>query len=1191
MVLAEFFIPHGHCYLWKPGLVGLHVVSDALTALAYYSIPLTLTYFVTKRRDIPFNWIFLLFSAFIISCGTTHILEIWTLWHPNYWLSGFIKAFTAIVSLYTASELVSLLPQALAIPSTAQLEKEIKERQKAEAALLNEKTHLAQAQKVAHVGSWEFDLATEKIAWSEETFRIYGLDPRQVTPTLSEHWQRIHPDDRTLWDKTVNQLAGGKSCQLEFRIVRPDGQVRHIFGQGEPIFNSDGQVHKLFGTVLDITDRVAAQARERLFGAIALSVHQSLELDEILDTTVTEVRQLLQTDRVLIYRFNRDCSGQIVVESVGAGFPAVLDTTIYDPGFGEEYAQLYLQGRVAAIVQSAPAEPIANIHTADLNQCYVELLAPFQVTANLIVPILAGGKVWGLLIVHHCRGERHWQSYEIELLKQLATQVAIALQQSELYSIVQAELIERQRIEQELRVSEERYRSVVTVMSEGIVLQQADGEITACNASAERILGLTAQQMQGLTSVDPRWQAIYEDGLPFPGELHPAMVTLRTGKPQSNVIMGIHKPDGLLTWIAINSQPLIHPGETRAYAAVTSFSDITERREAEEKLRKSEANLAAAQRVAHLGDWEFDVLTQEITWSEELFRIFGLDPTEPEPTFDEHLQQIYPDDRALWQEVVGQALASGNCYKFDFRIVRPNGQVRYLEARGEAVFNEQGQVVKLFGTSLDITDRKRIEEALRTSEQRLRYLVSSSPSVIFSAKPDGDHGATYISENVVNLLGYEAREFLEDSSFWADRIHPDDVERIFAGTAKVFEQEFYSHEYRFRRADGTYCWLLAQLRLMRDEAGFPTEILGYLLDISDRKRTEATLQEAERRWRSLLENVQLLVVGLDRMGNVEYVNPFFLSITGYTQAEVLGKNWFENFLPPSHQQQVNTVFHEVLEDNFHTHYINPILTKSGEERFIAWNNTLLRDTEGNIIGTTSIGEDITQRQTVERIKNEFISIVSHELRTPLTAIRGSLGLLATGIYDKKPEKAKRMVEIALIDSDRLVRLVNDILDLERLDSGKVTLVKEVCEAAALMQQAVEGMQALADSAGISLCVSPVSAQVWVAPDSIIQTLTNLLSNAIKFSSSNTTITLTAQPQSEHVLFQVKDQGRGIPTDKLEAIFGRFQQVDVSDSRQKGGTGLGLAICQSIVQQHGGRIWAESTLGQGSTFYFTLPVPE
>ena len=120
MVIAEFCIPHGHSYLWKTELVGLHLVSDALTALAYYSIPLMPPYFVTQRRNVPFNWIFLLFGAFIVSCGTTYIVEIWTLWHPNYWLSGLIKAFTAVISLYTASELMSLLPQALATPSTAE---------------------------------------------------------------------------------------------------------------------------------------------------------------------------------------------------------------------------------------------------------------------------------------------------------------------------------------------------------------------------------------------------------------------------------------------------------------------------------------------------------------------------------------------------------------------------------------------------------------------------------------------------------------------------------------------------------------------------------------------------------------------------------------------------------------------------------------------------------------------------------------------------------------------------------------------------------------------------------------------------------------------------------------------------------------------------------------------------------------
>jgi PAS domain S-box-containing protein len=284
------FIPHGHCYLWKPELVALHLVSDALTALAYYSIPLTLTYFVAKRRDVPFNWIFLWFGAFIISCGTTHIMRIWTLWHPNYWLSGSLKALTAIISIYTAFELVSLLPQALTIPSTAQLETEIRQRKRIEAALLKEKTHLAQAQKVAHVGSWEFDLATQDITWSDETFRIYGLDSEQAAPTLAEHRQKIHPEDTTVWDTTVYHLVRGKPCELEFRIVRPDGQIRHLLGQGEPIVNAEGQVHKLFGTVLDITERVAAQQQER---------DKALQLEQTLKQLQRTQAQLVQNEKMI----------------------------------------------------------------------------------------------------------------------------------------------------------------------------------------------------------------------------------------------------------------------------------------------------------------------------------------------------------------------------------------------------------------------------------------------------------------------------------------------------------------------------------------------------------------------------------------------------------------------------------------------------------------------------------------------------------------------------------------------------------------------------------------------------------------------------------------------------------------------------------------------------------------------------
>ncbi|XZO01251.1 MAG: ATP-binding protein [Microcoleus sp.] len=262
----------------------------------------------------------------------------------------------------------------------------------------------------------------------------------------------------------------------------------------------------------------------------------------------------------------------------------------------------------------------------------------------------------------------------------------------------------------------------------------------------------------------------------------------------------------------------------------------------------------------------------------------------------------------------------------------------------------------------------------------------------------------------------------------------------------------------------------------------------------------------------------------------------------------------------------------------------------GTIRFCRVKTAPIISEEGQLIGHVGTAIDITESQEIDKMKNEFISIVSHELRTPLTSIRGSLGLLAAGVLKNQPETAQQMLEIAKNDTERLVRLVNDILDLERLDSSQVTLNKQWYDVADLIEESVKSVQALADESKINLSILSKSAQIWVERDRIVQMLVNLLSNAIKFSPALSTVTVSVEDWGDRVLCQVKDSGRGIPADKLENIFGRFQQVDASDSRQKGGTGLGLAICRSIVQQHGGRIWAESLVGEGSSFYFTLPAP-
>jgi len=239
---------------------------------------------------------------------------------------------------------------------------------------------------------------------------------------------------------------------------------------------------------------------------------------------------------------------------------------------------------------------------------------------------------------------------------------------------------------------------------------------------------------------------------------------------------------------------------------------------------------------------------------------------------------------------------------------------------------------------------------------------------------------------------------------------------------------------------------------------------------------------------------------------------------------------------------------------------------------------------------------LIERSQLDALKNEFVSTVSHELRTPLTSIRGALGLLSSGLIGDVDEKALNLLRIALTNTDRLIRLINDILDIERMESGRAPLQIRRCSLRDLCQQAIETMTSMADVNSVHLeLVSSLGHDNAPEPlffdgdsDRILQVLTNLLSNAIKFSPADSTVCIHTEATSDSILLKVSDEGRGIPSDKLDSIFDRFQQVEPADARHKGGTGLGLSICRSIVQQHSGSIWAQRNTGLGTTFYVMFP---
>jgi PAS domain S-box-containing protein len=364
-------------------------------------------------------------------------------------------------------------------------------------------------------------------------------------------------------------------------------------------------------------------------------------------------------------------------------------------------------------------------------------------------------------------------------------------------------------------------------------------------------------------------------------------------------------------------------------------------------------------------------------------------------------------------------------------------------------------------------------------------------------------------------------------------------------------------------------------------------------ELDERQHTQEALSISQTRFEGILSIADDAIISIDGHQCITLFNQGAEKIFGYSAQEIMGKP-LDLLLPMRFSEQHRLYVTDFGKSPYQARSMGERreifgLRKDGTE-FPAEASISKLNMDSECVYTVIL-RNITERKKIEKMKDEFVSVVSHELRTPLTSIHGSLGMLASGLLPTDSEQGKRLLQIATDSTDRLVRLINDILDIERIESGKVKMQRENCNLDELISSALNIMQPIANKAGVILSISSLSVQLWVDPDRIVQTLTNLLSNAIKFSHSNSTVWLTAQQQKNEILLTIKDTGRGIPVDKLDSIFERFQQVDSSDSRNHEGTGLGLAISKSIVQQHGGKIWVESALNRGSSFYLTLPVYE
>lgn len=359
----------------------------------------------------------------------------------------------------------------------------------------------------------------------------------------------------------------------------------------------------------------------------------------------------------------------------------------------------------------------------------------------------------------------------------------------------------------------------------------------------------------------------------------------------------------------------------------------------------------------------------------------------------------------------------------------------------------------------------------------------------------------------------------------------------------------------------------------------------------------ADLRRMARRTETLLTSVGDGIYGVDADGLITWVNPSGAQALGHPIDSLVGQRAHDLFHAPGVDGTAfpydGCYIAEAIASGTVTSAEEDVYVRADGSTFPVEITASPLVDDDVVTGAVVVFRDVTQRREVDRMKNEFLSVVSHELRTPLTSIRGSLGLLAGGQLGELSPRATSMARIALESSERLTRLINDILDLERIESGTRPMELAATDARTLVEAATAEMDAMARGADVRLEVGETSGEVLVDADRIVQTLTNLLNNAIKFSAAGGRVVVDAalQPTGTAVLFRVRDEGRGIPEDQIGTIFDRFHQVDSSDARQKGGTGLGLAISRGIVERHGGRIWAESPPGEGTTVQFTLPVAQ
>lgn len=728
-------------------------------------------------------------------------------------------------------------------------------------------------------------LIVDDSATDRELYRRYLLNDQEYTYTLLEAdlgqqglelWQQHRPDV-VLLDYRLPDLDGIEFLeQLPSSLEQPCLPVILVTGGGseaiavqamkagaqdylikEQITPKSLQlaVNSVIANVQLRTELQQRMAKERLIAQITQQIHRSLDLEEILQTTVDAVRQFLQADRVFMYRFQPDFMGVIAVESVGEAWLSILHAQVEDSYFMTTRGEDYHQGRIQAV---------SDIDKAELSPCHRALLARFQIRANLVIPILSDHRLWGLLVTNQCDASRQWQTFEIELLQELTTQIGIALQQAELYQQLQNELAERRRVEAELRASETWLRLALTAAQMGTWNWNIQTGKIVWSDDLEVFFGLQPGEFDGSFEM-------------FVAQLHPddrdrVLVTIDhtvTTGADYEIEFRVLDTNGKIRW-ALSRGHVFYDEHGQPTCMAGVHVDITAHKQAEaekeqllQTLLAEHAQFEAVLRQMPAGVMIADAATGNLVLSnQQAHQILQYEYElylELEQYTSEVPFRIYRGDGHLYaphEYPLVRSLQHGEVITHEEVIVdHHNGSRIFLDARSSPVFDRQGKIISAVTVFQDITHKKQTETALRDSEERFRQLAENI-NLVFWINEFPQRQLSYISNAYERLWGLNPQDIYQDYRFWLNLVHPEDREMTDKAFAeKAFVGKF-DQEYRIILPDGTVRWVRDRCFPLFDQSGKVYRLTGITEDITERKHRELNdqfLNQLDLRLRQLLE--------------------------------------------------------------------------------------------------------------------------------------------------------------------------------------------------------------------------------------------------------------------------------------------------------------------------------------------------